>query len=182
MLSEPQRGRNSHPQRGTRRQASPRYLGLPDHPPSRPTHINGYTIVYPSGTLLLCRRMLVCGSGSSANFAANSFAHAGTKEKPQPKCYGSICGTTCASTKTECRGIFLMPTKVKLTAVELFAGAGGLGIAISNSGFRPLAVLEKDPYCCQNAYPKQSCWRKIGYWVARRRAHRRTRCPLLRFV
>ena len=42
-----------------------------------------------------------------------------------------------------------MPANDKLTAVELFAGAGGLGIAISNSGFRPLAVVEKDPYCCQ---------------------------------
>lgn len=33
-------------------------------------------------------------------------------------------------------------------SVELFAGAGGLGIGVSQAGFKPVAVVEWDPYCC----------------------------------
>lgn len=35
-----------------------------------------------------------------------------------------------------------------MRSIELFAGAGGLGIGISRSGFEPAAVLEWDQYCC----------------------------------
>jgi DNA (cytosine-5)-methyltransferase 1 len=35
-----------------------------------------------------------------------------------------------------------------MNAVELFAGAGGLGMGVSRSGFKPLAVIEWDKYCC----------------------------------
>jgi DNA (cytosine-5)-methyltransferase 1 len=37
-----------------------------------------------------------------------------------------------------------------LSAIELFAGAGGLGLGISKSGFRPLLVAEWDRGSCQN--------------------------------
>ena len=35
-----------------------------------------------------------------------------------------------------------------MRAVELFAGAGGLGIGVSRAGFTPAAVIETDRYCC----------------------------------
>lgn len=35
-----------------------------------------------------------------------------------------------------------------MRAVELFAGAGGLGMGLSRAGFRPVAVIERDRYCC----------------------------------
>ncbi|MGZ8533840.1 MAG: DNA cytosine methyltransferase [Candidatus Binatia bacterium] len=35
-----------------------------------------------------------------------------------------------------------------MRSVELFAGAGGLGIGVSNAGFEPAVVIERDRYCC----------------------------------
>lgn len=35
-----------------------------------------------------------------------------------------------------------------MRSVELFAGAGGLGIGASRAGFHPAAVIEWDRYCC----------------------------------
>jgi DNA (cytosine-5)-methyltransferase 1 len=35
-----------------------------------------------------------------------------------------------------------------MKSVELFAGAGGLGIGLSRAGFDPVAVIERDAYCC----------------------------------
>jgi DNA (cytosine-5)-methyltransferase 1 len=35
-----------------------------------------------------------------------------------------------------------------MKSVELFAGAGGLGIGLHNAGFHPLNVIEWDSYCC----------------------------------
>lgn len=35
-----------------------------------------------------------------------------------------------------------------MKAVELFAGAGGLGLGISRAGFRPVEVVEWDKWCC----------------------------------
>jgi DNA (cytosine-5)-methyltransferase 1 len=35
-----------------------------------------------------------------------------------------------------------------MKSVELFAGAGGLGIGICRAGFDPVAVIERDAYCC----------------------------------
>ncbi len=35
-----------------------------------------------------------------------------------------------------------------MRSVELFAGAGGLGIGVSRAGFKPAAVIEWDRYCC----------------------------------
>ena len=42
-----------------------------------------------------------------------------------------------------------------MRAVELFAGAGGLGIGISNAGFAPAAVIERDRYCCDTIRENQ---------------------------
>lgn len=35
-----------------------------------------------------------------------------------------------------------------MRSIELFAGAGGLGIGASRAGFKPQAVIEWDRYCC----------------------------------
>ncbi len=35
-----------------------------------------------------------------------------------------------------------------MRGIELFAGAGGLGIGVSRAGFSPAAVVERDRYCC----------------------------------
>jgi DNA (cytosine-5)-methyltransferase 1 len=35
-----------------------------------------------------------------------------------------------------------------MKAVELFAGAGGLGMGISKAGFRPIDIVDWDRWCC----------------------------------
>lgn len=35
-----------------------------------------------------------------------------------------------------------------MRAIELFAGAGGLGMGISKAGFKPLEIVERDKWCC----------------------------------
>jgi DNA (cytosine-5)-methyltransferase 1 len=46
-----------------------------------------------------------------------------------------------------------------MNAVELFAGAGGLGIGVSQAGFKPLAVIEWDKYCCDTI--RENAARKV---------------------
>lgn len=42
-----------------------------------------------------------------------------------------------------------------MKSVELFAGAGGLGIGVSRAGFKPAAVIEWDRYCCDTIRENQ---------------------------
>ena len=35
-----------------------------------------------------------------------------------------------------------------MRSIELFAGAGGLGIGVSRAGFDPATIIERDRYCC----------------------------------
>jgi DNA (cytosine-5)-methyltransferase 1 len=42
-----------------------------------------------------------------------------------------------------------------MRSIELFAGAGGLGIGVGNAGFNPLAVIEWDKYCCDTIRDNQ---------------------------
>ena len=51
-----------------------------------------------------------------------------------------------------------------MNTVELFAGAGGLGIGISRAGFKPTAIIEWDRYCCDTI--RENKQRKIKH-VAR---------------
>ena len=43
-----------------------------------------------------------------------------------------------------------------MRAVELFAGAGGLGMGVSRAGFKPTAVIEWNQYCCDTLRENQS--------------------------
>lgn len=43
-----------------------------------------------------------------------------------------------------------------MKTVELFAGAGGLGIGIGKAGFQPVLVLERDKYCCDTIRHNQA--------------------------
>jgi DNA (cytosine-5)-methyltransferase 1 len=51
-----------------------------------------------------------------------------------------------------------------MKAVELFAGAGGLGMGISKAGFKPVEIVEWDKWCCDtinhNRAANVSCVRK----------------------
>ncbi len=42
-----------------------------------------------------------------------------------------------------------------LRAIEMFAGAGGLGMGVSRAGFSPIAVIERDTYCCDTIRENQ---------------------------
>lgn len=43
-----------------------------------------------------------------------------------------------------------------MRAIELFAGAGGLGIGVSRAGLNPEAVIEWDNYCCDTIRENQA--------------------------
>lgn len=42
-----------------------------------------------------------------------------------------------------------------MKSIELFAGAGGLGIGLHRAGFHPVKVVERDPYCCDTIRENQ---------------------------
>lgn len=42
-----------------------------------------------------------------------------------------------------------------MKSIELFAGAGGLGIGLHRAGFHPLKVVERDAYCCDTIRENQ---------------------------
>lgn len=42
-----------------------------------------------------------------------------------------------------------------MKSIELFAGAGGLGIGLHEAGFRPISVIERDLYCCDTIRQNQ---------------------------
>ncbi len=43
-----------------------------------------------------------------------------------------------------------------MKSIELFAGAGGLGIGLHEAGFMPVHVIERDLYCCDTIRRNQS--------------------------
>jgi DNA (cytosine-5)-methyltransferase 1 len=46
-----------------------------------------------------------------------------------------------------------------MKAIELFAGAGGLGIGISRAGFKPVKIVEWDRWCCDTI--NRNRWRRV---------------------
>ena len=42
-----------------------------------------------------------------------------------------------------------------MRSIELFAGAGGLGIGLHKAGFKPVSVIERDIYCCDTIRQNQ---------------------------
>lgn len=56
-------------------------------------------------------------------------------------------------------------TKLR-TSVELFAGAGGLGIGLSQAGFEPREVVEFNRWCCDTLRQNHSSLSKLaGSWL-----------------
>ena len=43
-----------------------------------------------------------------------------------------------------------------MRAIELFAGAGGLGIGVSRAGFIPAEIIEWDRWCCDTIRENQA--------------------------
>jgi DNA (cytosine-5)-methyltransferase 1 len=43
-----------------------------------------------------------------------------------------------------------------MNSIELFAGAGGLGMGLHSAGFHPLQVVERDAYCCDTIRENQA--------------------------
>ena len=48
-----------------------------------------------------------------------------------------------------------------MKSIELFAGAGGLGMGLHRAGFRPVQVIERDPYCCDTLRENQGLDRSL---------------------
>ena len=58
-----------------------------------------------------------------------------------------------------------MSNTILRTSVELFAGAGGLGIGLSQAGFEPQAVVEFNRWCCDTLRQNQATLSKAeGSW------------------
>ena len=52
-----------------------------------------------------------------------------------------------------------------MDAIELFAGAGGLGMGVSKAGFAPRAVVEWDRWCCDTIREnRKGGYGLIGHW------------------
>jgi DNA (cytosine-5)-methyltransferase 1 len=43
-----------------------------------------------------------------------------------------------------------------MNSIELFAGAGGLGLGLHEAGFKPVNVIERDEYCCDTIRQNQN--------------------------
>lgn len=55
--------------------------------------------------------------------------------------------------------------EANVRSVELFAGAGGLGMGISLAGFHPAAVIEWDKYCCDTIRENQERgFETVAHW------------------
>jgi DNA (cytosine-5)-methyltransferase 1 len=48
-----------------------------------------------------------------------------------------------------------------MKSIELFAGAGGLGIGLHGAGITPISVIERDLYCCDTIRQNQSLKVKV---------------------
>ena len=53
-----------------------------------------------------------------------------------------------------------------MKAIELFAGAGGLGMGISKAGFKPIQIIEWDRWCCDtiNENRRSGADKLVRHW------------------
>ena len=51
-----------------------------------------------------------------------------------------------------------------MRAVELFAGAGGLGLGISKAGFQPEIVAEWNQWCCRTIRENRGYRMPLAKW------------------
>ncbi len=51
-----------------------------------------------------------------------------------------------------------------MRAVELFAGAGGLGLGLTKAGFHPLQIVEWDRWCCDTIRQNQKRLALLAKW------------------
>lgn len=51
-----------------------------------------------------------------------------------------------------------------MKAIELFAGAGGLGIGLTKAGFRPLQIIEWDRWCCDTIRQNRKRLPALSHW------------------
>ena len=53
-----------------------------------------------------------------------------------------------------------------MKAIELFAGAGGLGMGISKAGFKPIQIIEWDRWCCDtiNENRRSGAEKLVRHW------------------
>jgi len=55
-----------------------------------------------------------------------------------------------------------------ITAVELFAGAGGLALGLENAGIHTVEFVEIDKYCCETLYKNRPHWNIVNADVSTR--------------
>ncbi len=56
-------------------------------------------------------------------------------------------------------------TRETMKSIELFAGAGGLGIGLHRAGFDPVLVVERDVYCCDTIRNNQTqAGSAVAHW------------------
>jgi DNA (cytosine-5)-methyltransferase 1 len=54
-----------------------------------------------------------------------------------------------------------------MKAIELFAGAGGLGMGVSKAGFKPVQIVEWDRWCCDTINENRNAGvRPVAFWPA----------------
>ena len=51
-----------------------------------------------------------------------------------------------------------------MRAIELFAGAGGLGLGLSKAGFTPVQVVERDHWCCDTNRENRKNSKALAKW------------------
>jgi DNA (cytosine-5)-methyltransferase 1 len=54
------------------------------------------------------------------------------------------------------------PTPASVTAIELFAGAGGLALGLEKAGIDTVAYVEIDKFCCETLKKNRPHWNVIG--------------------
>lgn len=94
---------------------------------------------------------LTKGGRQCSDSFQNAARHGDSQDSRHQLTQGILSGRVCR------RGV--------MRSVELFAGAGGLGIGSSRAGFMPEAVIEWDRYCCDTIRENQDRnMQPVAHW------------------